>query len=87
MKKQVLVAEVKISEKDGSIHAFSDEIPGLHIVGTNRAEVLEDVMAGIKFLYQKVKGMAVECEWADSPAPEFNRTRPSVERFVMCKAA
>jgi hypothetical protein len=80
-----LVAEVQIKEKGGSIHAYSDEIPGLHVVGQDRELVLEDVITAIKFLYKEVKGMAVDVKWADSPATFFSKERPmkNFERFVM----
>lgn len=76
------VAEVQFKEQDGSIHAYSDEIPGLHVVGTDRDEVLDDVITAIKFLYQEVKGQAIDARWVDSPAESFNKTR-SAERVAM----
>lgn len=76
------VAEVQLKEQDGSIHAYSDEIPGLHVVGTNRDEVLDDVITAIKFLYLEVKGQAIDARWVDSPAESFNKVRPA-ERVAM----
>jgi len=84
--RNLLVAEVKFSEKGGSIHAYSDDIPGLNIVGTDRDDVLDDVVEGIKFLYKEVKGMTVTVEWVDTPATVFNehvQPRKNIERFVM----
>lgn len=79
----LLVAEVQLKEQDGSIHAYSDEIPGLHICGTNRDDVLADVITGIKFLYKEVHGLSIEARWADSPAAViYNLERPA-ERLVM----
>ena len=79
----LLVAEVQIKEENGSIHAYSDELPGLHICGTDRDAVLEDVILGIKFLYKEVHGMNIEARWADSPAAvTFHMERPA-ERVVM----
>ena len=80
-----LVAEVRMDEKNGSIHAYSDEIPGLHVVGQDRNAVLADVVTAIKFIYKEVKGMAVEVKWAESPATYFDKQLPmrGVERFVM----
>ena len=81
----LLVAEVQLRERGGSIHAYSDEIPGLNICGTDRQEVLEDVIAGIKFLYQELKGIAVEVKWVDSPAAMFDARlhTKDVARFMM----
>ena len=77
----VLVAEVCIKEEGGSIHAYSEEIPGLHIVGTEREAVLEDVVTGIKFLYKEVKNMNVDVRWVNSPKPVRD-----FERFMMTEA-
>ena len=78
-----LVAEVKLKEKDGSIHAYSDEIPGLHIVGTVEEDVLADVLTGITFLYKEVKNINVEARWVESPATTFNGARPYNKRMIL----
>ena len=79
----LLVAEVQLTEKDGSFHAYSDELPGLNICGVDREAVLADVILGIKFLYKEVHGMNIEARWADSPAAvTYNKARPA-ERVVM----
>jgi hypothetical protein len=76
-----LVAEVTLKEKGGSIHAYSDEIPGLHICGIDREKVLVDVITGIKFLYKEAKNIEVEANWVESPATFFDSPRPDfVER-------
>lgn len=62
------VAEVKFTERGGSIHAQSDEIPGLHIIGTDRESVMKDVINGIKFVFQHIHGKVVDVEWVDTPA-------------------
>ena len=79
----LLVAEVQLKEQDGSVLAYSDEMPGLNVVGTNRDEVLADVITAIKFLYKEVHGMVIEASWVDSPASvTFNKARPA-ERVMM----
>lgn len=81
--KTLLVAEVQLKEADGSIHAYSDELPGLNIIGTDRDAVLADVITGIKFLYKEVHGQVIEVNWVDSPASvTFNMARPA-ERVMM----
>jgi hypothetical protein len=68
----ILVAEITLKEQGGSIHAYSDEIPGLHIVGTDRESVFHDVITGIKFLYKQLKNINVEVQWVESPAAIFD---------------
>jgi hypothetical protein len=81
------VAEIRLDERDGDIHAYSDDVPGLNICGRDRDEVLEDVVGAIKFLYKEVAGIDVDVELADSAKAKFDKAapsqRPSVERFVM----
>jgi hypothetical protein len=79
----LLVAEVQLKEENGSILAYSDELPGLNIVGTDRETVLADVLTGIKFLYKELHGMAIDASWVDSPASvTFKKDRPA-ERVMM----
>ncbi|MGE3679427.1 MAG: hypothetical protein AB7F95_16080 [Burkholderiales bacterium] len=81
-----LVAEVQLHESDGSIHAYSDDIPGLNICGADREAVLTDVIHGIVHIFKIVHGKNVTVEWADTPAGAFqHESHPhrSKERFVM----
>lgn len=83
--KTLLVAEIQFSEGNGSIHAYSDDIPGLHICGTDREAVLRDVVGGIKFLYKQLHGLVIECEWAASPVEVFQHKQnlKGIEHLVM----
>lgn len=72
------VIEVCFREAGGSIHASSDELKGLHVVGTNREEVCGDVISAIEFMFRELRGQPVTVEWVDSPLAE--RT---FERFIM----
>lgn len=79
----LLVAEVQLKEEGGSILAYSDEVPGLNVVGTDRDTVLADVITAIKFLYKEVHGMPIDVNWVDSPASvTFKMDRPA-ERVMM----
>lgn len=62
-----LVAEVRVDSKDGCLHTYSKEVPGLHICGSSIEDVLFDVKDAIGHLYKVTKGMEVTVEWAGDP--------------------
>lgn len=67
-----MLARIQLTERDGHIHAFSDEVPGLNVCGTDREVVLADVLTAIKFLYREVRGFNVTVTWTE----EENRLLP-----------
>lgn len=62
-------ARIQLDERDGHIHAYSDDVPGLNICGTDKEAVLRDVIRGIEFLYREVRGMKVSVQWVQHDNP------------------
>jgi hypothetical protein len=68
------VAKVTLDERGKDIHAYSDDIPGLNICGTNREDVLQDVVGAVAFLFKEVHGIDVQVELA-RPSAQLGRSR------------
>ena len=69
MKLECTFARIQMEARDGHIHAFSDEVPGLNICGKDREVVLRDVVRGIKFLFKEVRGINVDVQWVEKQNP------------------
>lgn len=87
MKAECIVARIQLLERDGHIHAFSDEVPGLNVCGKDREVVLRDVVTAIKFLYREVRGLNVEVEWSQKENPLLPPSRTREYRDVALAVA
>lgn len=87
MKAECIVARIQLVERDGHIHAFSDEVPGLNVCGENREVVLDDVITAIKFLYREVRGLNVNVEWVAKENPLLPPARTKDYRDVALAVA
>lgn len=82
---EMRIAVIQFAENEGSIHAFSDDIPGLNICGRDHATVLRDVLDGIKFIYREFFGQNVAVELGK--APDIAIQHQMIERLVMRQTA
>jgi hypothetical protein len=64
-----VLARIQLDARDGHIHAFTDEVPGVNICGTDRDTVLRDTIGAIKFYFQEVRGMEVHVAKEKKPNP------------------
>lgn len=80
-KRQIAAITVVFSDKDGIVHAYSPQLPGLHVCGKTRASVFSDTPAVIQKLYKLKHGRDVVVTL--SPSPDFTPGRvPSRETKV-----
>jgi hypothetical protein len=49
---KIAVVEVRINERDGILHAFSDDMPELHLCSDSRSKLFLDIPCMIKALYR-----------------------------------
>jgi hypothetical protein len=55
-----MVLEIRFEWQNGFLHVTSEEVPGLHLCGSNPQEVLDDVIPAIKALFKLNRGWNVE---------------------------
>jgi len=53
-------AYMKLMMINNRVYLCSDEVPGLNIIGDDRATVISDGIQGIKFLFKQVHGVDVD---------------------------
>ena len=87
MNTESIVARIELMERDGHVYAYSDEVPGLNVCGTDRDVVLQDVVTAIKFLYREVRGLNVSVKWIEEDSPLMLRPRTKESRDVALAVA
>lgn len=84
----ITVVKVLLAEKDGTFHAHSPDLTGLHVCGTDLDEVDADVPRVIQRLFKLNHGLDVEVRAAAGPdltPREFRQ--PGADLFVAYQAA
>lgn len=71
----ITVISICFHENGGIIHAYSPDLPGLHVCGKRRETVLADVPEVIRMLYKLNDGVEVTVKMAATA--QFKRPKPT----------
>lgn len=71
----ITVISICFYENGGIVHAYSPELPGLHVCGKRRETVLADVPEVIKMLYKLNDDVEVTVKMASTA--QFKKPKPS----------
>lgn len=71
----ITVISICFHENGGIVHAYSPDLPGLHVCGKKRETVLADVPEVIKMLYKLNDGVDVQVKMASNA--QFKKPKPS----------
>lgn len=80
---KITVISICFHENDGIVHAYSPDMPSLHVCGKRKEAVFADVPEVIKMLYKLNEGVDVTVAPATTPQfKKVNPSRPGPVRFL-----
>ena len=76
------VVWVRLGREDDFYFAWSPDVPGLHLCGTDRDALIQDIPAALAFLFRENSGVSVSVQ-PYAPVTEFPRPSETDDRFVV----